>query len=254
MKPEGSLADHDFPSIVQALHQRRGTGILTLSAAGIGKSVTVQDGRMVFASSSNPDERLGELLLRRGRITLRQFEEAGKEVGPGKRLGAVLVERGILAPKDLVKVVVEQTQEVIYAAFLLTEGHYRWQEGPPSKEVIKLNMSTPDLILEGTRRIDAWSRIQNATGGSDARYERATDYEQVIPQMSLSLEKLGILTGLHSPLSLGRICEESSLPDYEVCRTIWAFRIVGVVRRLDVVTERPDPIVEDEGLDYVVPE
>lgn len=256
MKPAGSLAERDFPSLVHGLHQRRSTGMLTLSDAGVVKTVTLQDGRMVFAASSSPDDRLGELLLRRGKITLRQLDTCGKAVGPGKRLGAVLVEAGVLPPRELVKVVVEHTQEIIYGAFLLTEGQYRFQEGPPSKEVIKLNMSTPDLILEGIRRIDAWSRINRATGGTEARYERAQEYEEVIPQMSLSLEKLGLLTSLHQSRTLGEICEESSLPDFEVCRTLWAFRVVGVVRRIDEAAQRAGSAVdvEDDGLGFVVPE
>jgi hypothetical protein len=251
MKLEGSLAEHDFPTLVQSLHEKQWSGILTLTNVGVGRSVTVQDGRMVFASSSSPDDRLGELLLRRGRLTLRQFMDASKGIVPGKRLGTVLVEQGALAPKDLVKAVVEQTQEIIYGAFLWTEGKYRLQEGPPSAEVIKLNMSTPDLIMEGIRRIDAWSRIDAAAGGPGARYERKADYERVIPQMSLSLEKLGILTSLNAARTVEEICDDSTLPDFEVCRTIWAFRVVGVLKRLDAP---PAPVpVEDEGLGFVLP-
>jgi hypothetical protein len=37
---------------------------------GAEKSIRIQDGRLVFASSSIPDDRLGELLLRRGRFNL----------------------------------------------------------------------------------------------------------------------------------------------------------------------------------------
>jgi hypothetical protein len=59
------------------------------------------------------------------------------------------------------------------------------QEGPPSAEAIKLNLSTPDLIVEGIRRIDAWSRISRAIGGKDARYERAADFEAALAVMSL---------------------------------------------------------------------
>src|SRR5512145_2327044 len=117
MKPQGSLAERDFAELIHDLHRQRWTGVLTLTHMGIGKSVTVQEGRLVFASSSSPDDRLGELLLRRGRLTLRQFVDAGKAVAPGKRLGTVLVEQGVLPPKDLVKSVVEHTQEIIYGLF-----------------------------------------------------------------------------------------------------------------------------------------
>ena len=41
---------------------------------------------------TDPDERLGENLLLRGRITARQYREASKLIRPGRRLGAILVE------------------------------------------------------------------------------------------------------------------------------------------------------------------
>jgi hypothetical protein len=102
----------------------------------VGKSITVQEGRMVFAASSSADDRLGELLLRRRRLTLQQFVDASKAIGAGKRLGTVLVEQGVLTPAELVEAVVEHAREIVYSTFLLTEGHYRLQEGSPSEEEI----------------------------------------------------------------------------------------------------------------------
>ena len=247
MKTQGSLAEQDFPRLVQALHERQWTGVLTLTHAGAGKSVVVQDGRMVFASSSSRDERLGELMLRRGRITLRQLGEAGKAMVPGKRLGTVLVEQGALAPKDLVRSVVEHTQEIIYAAFLLTDGQYRLEEGGDTKEAIKLNISTPDLILEGVRRIDSWTRIDRAVGGLAARFDRMDDYEPKLRGVTLAPEKLALLTYLTQARTVEQICDASSLPDFEVCRTLWAYRVVGVVRRLTATGAPAAP--EDDGVE-----
>ena len=197
------------------------------------KSVVVQKGRLVFASSSSRDDRLGELLLRRGRITVRQYAEASAAIGKGKRLGAALVEQGALEAADLVKVVVEHTQEVIYSVFPWTEGFYRMKEGSPGEEAITLKMSTPDLILEGIGRIDSWSRVERGVGGLDARYERSEDWEKDLKQMTLSSEKLALLTEHTSPRSVTEICGTSAmLSDFEVCRTIWAFRVIGVLRAI----------------------
>jgi hypothetical protein len=253
MKPQGSLAERDFPSLVQDLYEQRWNGVLTLTQAGIGKSVHVHEGRLVFASSTSPDDRLGELLLRKGRLSLRQFVDAGQAVGPGKRLGTVLIEQGALPPNDLVRAVVEHTQEIIYGVFQWTEGNYRMQAGAPSAEAITLKISTPDLILEGIRRIDSWSRINQAVGGLPARYERHPQYEDTIRSMSLTLEKLGILTGLHEAKSVESLCKESTLSDFEVCRTLWAYRVVGVVRQVDEVRKMQPIAVEDEGLGLVLP-
>jgi hypothetical protein len=253
MKPQGSLAEQDFPSLVQGLHERQWTGVLTLTSAGVGRSVVVQEGRLVFASSTSRDDRLGELMLRRGRIKLRQLVDAGAAVTPGKRLGTVLVESGALSPKDLVKSVVEHTQEIIYGAFLWTEGQYRLEEGGDSKEAIKLNISTPDLILEGIRRIDSWGRIDAAVGGLGARYDRRPDYEARLRNVSLPPEKTAILAGLTAARTVEQICDSATLPDFEVCRTLWAFRVLGVVLRLDQPQARP-AAPDDDGLGLVMPE
>jgi len=250
-KLEGSLAERDFPNLVQSLHERRWTGSMTLSNGGIGKSVSVQDGRLVFASSTSRDDRLGELLLRRGRLSLRQYADAGSAIGPGKRLGTVLVEQGVLTPKELVRAVIEHTQEIIYGAFQWTEGHWRLAPGLDSAEAITLKISTPDLIMEGIRRLESWGRIERGVGGLGAQYRRAADYERVLEQMNLSFEKLSILTALHDTRDVEAICAESSLPDFEVCRTLWAFRVIGVVSRVDAPAPT-GPEVEDEGLGYVL--
>jgi uncharacterized protein DUF4388 len=253
LKAEGSLAARDFAELVLDLYEQRFSGLLILSGGGVGKSLTLQDGRMVFASSTATDERLGELLLRRGRISLRQYVDAGSALAPGKRLGTVLVERGVLSAKDLVKTVVEQVQEIIYGSFQWTEGQYRLNEGGTSAESITLNISTPDLILEGIRRIEAWTRIDRAVGGLHARYERANAYEGTLRAMTLSPEKLSLLTGLDGTRTVEALCEGSSLTDFEVCRMLWAFRVIGLVRRVDAAAAVPEPDLMDEGLGLVLP-
>jgi hypothetical protein len=253
MKQQGRLAEHDFPELIHALSEGRWTGLLTLTNMGVGRSVTVQQGRMVFAASTSRDDRLGELLFRQGRISLRQYSDAGAAVGPGKRLGTILVEQGILTPKDLVRAVVEHTQEIIYGAFQWTEGQYRLQEGAPPAEAITLKISTPDIIMEGIRRIESWRRIQRAVGGLEASYERVANYEETLRSLTPSLEKLTLLTELNEPMSLEALCHESTLSDFEVCRALWAYKVIGVVRRLDA----PAPASgaeEDEGFGLVLPQ
>jgi Domain of unknown function (DUF4388) len=251
MKPEGSLSERDFPDLVQGLHEGGASGSLTLTRAGIGKSVTVEDGRLVFASSSDPDERLGEVLLRRGRISWKAYLEASRAVAPGRRFGAVLVEQGALSPKDLVKAVVDHTSEIIYGAFQWTDGRYRFQAGARSPEAITLNISTPDLILEGIRRINLWSRISRAVGSLESRYERSPGYEPLIAKMSLSDGQLELLSASPGVETVEAICARSILPSIEVCRALWAFRVLGVVKCKDALQAAAPP--EDEGFGFVLP-
>ena len=67
---EGSLARRDFPHLVHDLAKQKWSGVLTLTHQGV-RSVVVNGGRLVFATSSNPDDRLGELLLLRALLLAR---------------------------------------------------------------------------------------------------------------------------------------------------------------------------------------
>jgi hypothetical protein len=250
---EGSLVERDFPSLVTAVSQDEWTGTITLTHMGVCKSVTVQSGRLVFASSTSRDDRLGDVLLRQGKITLHQYAEAGKAMaaGTGKRLGTLLVEKGALTPKDLVNGVVEQTREIIYGVFQWTEGRYRFSPGNIGAETITLKISTPELVLEGIRRVESWSRIERAVGGLDARYTRIDPAAEALQKLAVAPEKMAIAEALAGVRTVDEICSSSTLSHFEVCRTLWAFQVIGFVRRIDP-PQTTAPVTEDEGLGSVL--
>ena len=64
--------------------------------------------------------------------------------------------------------------------------------------------------------------------------------------MTLAPEKLALLTFLTQARTVEQICDASSLPDFEACRTLWGYRVVGVVRRLSATGAPAAP--EDDGL------
>jgi len=245
--PEGSLTRHDVPDLLHRLHLDRWSGVVTVTHGGVARSITVKDGHLAFANSSNPDDRLGILLVRRGHISLRQLAAAVAAVKPPMRLGNVLVQQGALQARELIQAVNEHSAEIIYGAFQWTEGQYRMQAGSPD-EKITLELSTPDVILEGIRRIESWGRVERAVGGVDALYSRAEDYERIIGHMDLSFERLSLLTSLHGERTVQSICDESSLSDFEVFRTLWAFRVLGIVVRANAPAGDQ---IDDEGLDLV---
>jgi hypothetical protein len=249
---EGSLATRDFPALIASIYESEWTGTVSLTHMGVRKSVVSQSGRFIWASSTSRDDRLGDVLLRQGKITLHQYAEAGHAMsGGGKRLGTVLVEHGALTPKDLVTGVVEQTREIIFGCFQWTEGRYSLVPDEIPSEAITLKISTPDLVLEGIRRIESWSRIERAVGGLDACYERTPVGAESASRLSLAAEKTALLTGLTGVKSMDEICSGSSLSHFEVCRTFWAFQLIGVVRRVPAPSPH-EAAIEDDGLGSIL--
>jgi len=243
----GRLTDKDVTEVFQELSQLKWSGVLRLERADHRIGITVEQGRLVFASASNRDHRLGPLLLRQGVITLRQDVDAGKALAPGKRFGTVLIEAGILQPKQLVKAVIDQTRSIILHAFEWGDGTFELEEGEAPSESITLNISTPQLILEGISRIESWSRIERGCGGLQTSWA-PQDAEDLLRGLPLSTEQVALLGAIEGVRDLETLCSESPLTDFEVCRTMWAFRVIGLARRLDAA----EPL-DDDGLEYVVP-
>ncbi|HEU5322533.1 MAG TPA: DUF4388 domain-containing protein, partial [Methylomirabilota bacterium] len=108
MKSEGRLDEQDLPDLIREVSAEKWTGTIRLERDDHRIGIVADSGRLVFATSSNADYRLGPRLLRRGLITLRQMEDAGRAISPTKRFGTVLVEQGILQPKQLAGGVIEQ--------------------------------------------------------------------------------------------------------------------------------------------------
>ena len=112
-------------------------------------------GEVVFASSSNSADRLGHSLLRSGRITLAELQEVQQVWSPPDRFGKVLVERGLLSPRELWNAVKHQVEEIVRSLFAHTQGQiYFWEGDVEPDNVVRLALPTQRLVAEGLRRRD----------------------------------------------------------------------------------------------------
>lgn len=231
----GKIGPMTFPALIHDLCAERHTGVLTLRDGASEKSIYIEKGRVVFATSNEIEDRLGSLLIRRGVLTLRDLEDSSYvSIATGQRLGGVLVSKNVIRPKDLVDGVCDQVKEIVMSLFLWTRGGYEMKFGAlPSKEVITMKVPTESIILEGVRRINAWARIQLAVGGSETHYKVGSRLSELGDLIDLSLEEWTMLSRCDGPVTLGTLCEQSPLMDFDVCRLVWAFTIVGILERLD---------------------
>jgi hypothetical protein len=239
----GDLSASGLPQVLRPLVRARKTGVLRCTRERIVKTVYLSDGRLIFATSTDPDDRLGEMLMRKGLITYRALQESVQALQAGKRQGTLLVENGAIRSRDLVEGVADQVQEIVHGLIQWESGQYEFGEGPlPSKEVIVLRMSTGDLLLEGVRRVQRWSRIRAGAGGLDQKYALAPDTSAIVSALSLQKEELNLVASLDGVMTLEEICAASRASDYLVCRSVWGLWAAGVVDRVpqDAAVERKE--------------
>lgn len=233
----GRLEGVSLPDLLWELCKTRKTGVLELTRLDIKKSVYVSDGSIVFAASGDPNDRLGELLLREGLVTLDQLEAAISRLGHGKRLGGLLVEAGHLTPDNLVRAVVRQVRDIVLGLFGWEEGSYAFHEGPlPSEEVITLQMRTGEILLQGIAGIRSFARIRRSVGPPRTMYRLRQDPDtgQEIEAVTLSEGAVLLLGRLErGPERVEALCREMFLSNFEIYQTLWAFKVLGVIEEAE---------------------
>jgi uncharacterized protein DUF4388 len=231
---EGILSATTFPGLIYSILLQKETGVLTLTDERAEKSVYIQSGSPVFATSNDRDDRLGQIFFKSGRISLENLMSAlERSARAKKRLGTVLVEMGLIEPHDLVDAVLRQVKHIICDLFLWTRGSYRYAPGAlPSEEMITLKLSAADIVLEGIRRIESWERIWEAVGGLDAQYQTDDEKAAASRDLKLSLEEWTLLSCCEKPAALRDLCRSSGMPDFVICRLLWALMTLGIVKRV----------------------
>jgi hypothetical protein len=228
----GRIEETSVPELLRSVLGSGETGVLTFRQGDVTKSVYLHMGRVTYARSSNPDERLGEDLLLRGKITIRDYIEASKLVAPGRRLGTILVELGALESEDLLGAVEHHVKEILLDVFSWSTGEYELvMTEPGAEDVVALNLSTEALILAGIRRIRSWSRIYAGTGGDLESVPVPTGNTDALLRIELSEEEQEILSQVNGRATIEQICQVSYLSNLETCRVLWAFMVLGVVRK-----------------------
>ncbi|PYQ46555.1 MAG: hypothetical protein DMF78_26160, partial [Acidobacteria bacterium] len=101
----GDIETTSVPELVRSILSSGETGVLTIKNGDAVKQIFILNGRVAYAASNNPDERMGEILLTRGKIGVRSLVEASKRIRPGLKLGTILVELGALESEELVSAV-----------------------------------------------------------------------------------------------------------------------------------------------------
>jgi hypothetical protein len=238
----GSIEDTSVPELLKSVLSSGETGILTFRKGDVTKNVHLHMGRVVYARSSNPDERLGEDLLLRGRISARQYLEASRLIAPGRRLGTILVELGALEPEDLIGAIEHHVKEILLDVFTWSRGEYELTMTEPGKDdVIALNLPTEALIMEGMRRTRSWSAVFRGLGSDLDSVPMPTGNQEALLKLELSEEEQELVAHVNGRATIEQICQVSYLSNFETCRLLWAMMVLGVLRR-----GQPDEAAERE--------
>jgi tetratricopeptide (TPR) repeat protein len=234
MAIKGSLKEASLPDVIQLLFLGRRTGCLALADQHNFGTIYLDEGQIVYASIVNRRDRLGDILLRKGRITAEQLERAihAQDGDRQHKLGEILVGLGVLSRAELEEYIRLQIEEAVYYLFTWTSGTFNFEAGVrPEREDFLVRISPEALLLEGARRVDEWSLIEKKVPSFDLIF--SVDHQHVSQSSpTLSPEQQRLLPLIDGTRDVRQLIDESGLVEFEVGKALYGLITAGFAHRV----------------------
>lgn len=242
MALQGTLRDFGLADIFQLIGMQRKTGTLTLRNDRETVYVKFHEGSVVGAESATQmlENLLGSVLVRTGRITEAQLQEALRlQKKTLQRLGYLLVKNDFIAAHDLREALHTQVTQVVYRLFRWRDGTYHFQAGEAAVDYDHefVPVSAETILMEGARMVDEWPILERRIRSTDLVFRQtAAGLELDAPPRSLvdaptlssqegdarvSPDELQILHLVDGKRRVQDLVDRSSLGEFDTYRMLY---------------------------------
>jgi len=227
MAIEGPLQDIGIHDVFQLLDLARKSGRLSVRSAARGNEgrVYFDKGAVVHATMRDNPHTLGALLRKAGKISDRELDAAitAQREGDARLLGEILVAQGAVTRRDIEKYTRLQIENVVFDLFSWNEGTFSFADGSGDNVQMdaSVRVSIESLLMEGARRIDEWSRMNDRIPGAHVipRLGQVNqESDSYIDLRPAEWEVLALIDGVHS---LKEIATELAVSEFEVAKIVY---------------------------------
>jgi len=231
---KGSLKEASLADVLQLLSLGQKNGCLTVTDRTNLGYIYFERGKIVYASLVNRRDRLGDILLKNGKITVEQLQAAIDQQMRQRehRLGEILVRQGSITQEDLEHFMRVQIEEAVYFLFTWTRGHFTFEtDVRPSDQDFLVSINPESLLLEGARRVDEWSLIEKKIPSLDIIF--SVEAERITSSgVSLTKEQERLLGLLDGTRDVTQLVEDSGLVEFEVGKALYGLTTAGFAHRV----------------------
>ena len=234
MAIRGSLKEASLPDVLQLLSMGKKTGCLSVGHRGSFGYIFFDKGKISYASIVNRRDRLGDMLVKNGKITQKQLDNAvdAQIRRRDKKLGELLVEQRALTREQLQEFLKVQIEEAVYFLFTWTEGSFNFEpDVAPEQQDTLVSIGPESLLLEGARRVDEWSLIEKKIPTFDIVFEIDRAQTQA-NESKLTREQRVVLALIDGVRDVHAVFEESGLVEFDAGKALYGLATANCIHRI----------------------
>ena len=251
MAIKGSLKEASLPDVIQLLTLGRRSGCLAVADRENFGYIFFDEGRITYASIVNRRDRLGDMLVKNGRISAAQLDEAvaRQSTDRDRRIGEILVETGALPRSELEDYIRLQIEEAVYYLFTWSTGTFNFEAGVrPERQDFLVQINPESLLLEGARRVDEWSLISKKIPSFDLIFTVDRSHMDAA-DVTLSAAQQRLLGLLDGSRDVQQVVEDSGMVEFEAGKALYGLITAGFAHRTGSSASAAVPKVNDARIE-----
>ncbi len=231
MALKGNLRDFSTTQLLNLINLARKTGTLTIQNAK-NAEMSFREGKLIFATLDKNSSSLASILQRAGKLSGEQVKAIHKSSGKtsDKELGLMLINAGLVSQRDIVQSVRQHILDVVYRLFTWGEGLFRFEANvlpPPERIVVPINLES--VIMEGSRRLKEWERLQDELPDLDMALKFADRPDARLRNINLAVEEWRVVSFINPRNSIRQIAKANNLSDFQIRRIVYGMLQAGLV-------------------------
>jgi uncharacterized protein DUF4388 len=237
-KRKGTLQETPYPILLLALALNEQSAVLLLRRNQLEKQIVFDGGSPVECRSNIATETLGRFLISLGKISEQDcMTSLSQSASRGVPLGEVLVERRLLAPSDLYRMLQQNLGRKLLEPFSWKSGTYEISyDAPPAGSALRVKV--PQLIVTGIVKVDTQESADETAATANGKYlSIATDPLVALDDVRLTADQQKIVEAARRGISFDEMRAKSGLDPDDVNRIAAALLLLGIVN----VTDRHVP-------------
>jgi hypothetical protein len=149
----------------------------------------------------------------------------------------LLISAGYVTQDDILSSVRSDFLEMVYSLFTWTEGLFHFEPNQlPANDAITVAIDLENIILEGSRRVKEWERLQDELPDLEMALKFTDRPQAQLRNINLSVDEWRIISYINPRNSIKRIAQRIGMDDFQIRKLVYGLLQAGLVE-----------IVEPEG-------
>lgn len=245
MALKGNLRDFSTTQLLNLINLARKTGTLAIDARDDRARLSFREGKLVYATLGQ-DAHLAAILHRSGKLSEEQARTIQTQASAksDKELGLLLINAGYVSQSDILQSVHTYILGNVYPLFTWPDGNFRFESNVlPFGDRINVSIDLENVIMEGSRRLKEWERLQDELPNLDMALKFADRPGANMRNISMSVEEWRVVSFINPRNTIRQIAQYNNMSDFQVRKIVYGLLQAGLVELVqpEGIIPRPRP-------------